>query len=267
MYLKKYDKYYLRILKHAKFPFMKLKGNAMGNKSQYSDEEKTLLVIAENIHEISFIVNYLNDSTFYVYANSPTFIKTKIPDYRYINYHMHNYFHNVYILKERMTAFLKRVKRASKDIEIKKAADLKLKIIDQYFQNHIKTRNEHTHLVRFIDKDISTLEFFESACGSELLNDRGLIKKEHVKMAFSEAKKSCLRFMKNSNISINDFVGQYFDFITELILDGSGLLKVHLRKYSYEENRKSEVKGSGLHSTYLGEDEDVRATHLTRSSN
>ena len=59
MYTKKYDKYYRRIYKHEKFPFTKLKENALGNERQYSDEEKTLLVIAENMREISYILNYL----------------------------------------------------------------------------------------------------------------------------------------------------------------------------------------------------------------
>jgi hypothetical protein len=53
-------------------------------------------------------------------------------------------------------------------------------------------------------------------------------------MAYSEVKKSWLRFMKTSNISIHGFVSQYFDFITQLILDNNGSFRVLLRKYSYE---------------------------------
>jgi hypothetical protein len=234
MYVGKYDKYYRRIYKHDKFPFMKLKGNATGNKSQYTDEEKTLLVIAENMREISYILGYLNDSKLYLRANPSAFIRTRIPDARYLNYHMHNYFNNVYILKERVTAFLQRIKRSSKDIEKKRAADSEIEIIDEYFRSHGKIRNEHTHRIRYIDNDISTLETLEGAYGSKLFNDRKLVKKGHVLMAYSEVKKSWLRFVKASNISISDFVSQYFDFIIQLILDEHGSLRVLLRKYSYE---------------------------------
>jgi hypothetical protein len=213
---------------------MKLKGNATGNKSQYTDEEKTLLAIAENMREISYIVNYLNDGKLYLYAHPAPFIRTRVPGARYLNYHMHNYFNNVYILKERMTAFVQRIKRSSRDIEIKRGVDNEIANIDQFFRNYGKIRNEHTHRVRYIDNGISVLETFEGAYASKLFNDRKLIKKGHVSMAYSEVKKSWLRFMKTSNISIHGFVSQYFDFITQLILDNNGSFRVLLRKYSYE---------------------------------
>ena len=234
MYIRKYEKYYRQIYEHEKFPFTKLKGNATGNKSQYNDEEKTLLVIAENMREISYIVNYLNDSKLYLYSNPSPFIKTKIPNARYLNYHIHNYLNNVYILKERITSFLRRIKKSSEDIETKRVTDSFCAIIDEYFEKYGKIRNEHTHRVRYIDKDISRLETFEGAYSSSLFKGRKLIKKGHVSMAYSEVKKSWLEFMKTSNISLINFVSQYFDFIMKLILDKNGSLKIHLRKYSYE---------------------------------
>ena len=235
MYIRKYDKYYRRIFKHAKFPFTILKGDATGNKSQYSDEEKTLLVIVENMTEISYTLNYLNDSRLYLYLNPSSFLKTKIPNARYLNYHMHNYFNNAYILKERMTSFLQRMKKASKDIETKKLTDSFCAIIEKYFEKYGKIRNEHTHIVRYIDHDISTLETFEGAYGSNLFHSEKLIKKDHVSMAYSKVKKSWLKFMKTSNIAINNLVSKYFDFIIELILNKNGSLKILLKKYSYEQ--------------------------------
>ena len=62
MYVRNFNKYYRRIYKHEKFPFDKLQVDATGNRNLYTDEEKTLLVIAENMTEISHIVNYLRDS-------------------------------------------------------------------------------------------------------------------------------------------------------------------------------------------------------------
>ena len=213
MYTKKYDKYYRRIYKHEKFPFTKLKESALGNERQYSDEEKTLLVIAENMREISYILNYLSDSKLYVYLNPTPFIKSKITNARYLNYHMHNYFNNVYILKERMSAFLQRIKRSSKDAGTKRVAGSYHATIEQYFKPYGKIRDKHTHLVRYIDDDISTLEAFEDAYGSSFFNDNKLIKKNHISMAYSEVKKPWLNFMKISDISINNLVSEYFDFI------------------------------------------------------
>jgi hypothetical protein len=234
MYIKKYDKYYRRIYKHEKFPFTKLKGDATANKIQYTDEEKTLLVIAENLTEISHLVNYLNDSKLYLYSNPSPFIKTKIPNARYLNYHMHSYFNNVYILKERMTSFLQRMKRSSNNIETKRITDSFSAVIDTYFEKYGKIRNEHTHRIRYIDSDISRLETFECYYRSCFFNKTTLIKKSHVSMAYSEVKKSWLKFMKTSNISLIDLVSQYFNFIIELILDKNESFRILLRKYSYE---------------------------------
>jgi len=241
MYMRKYDKYYRRIFKHTKFPFTKLKENATGNKSQYSDEEKTLLVIAENMREISYTFNYLNDSRLYLYLNPSSFLKTKIPNARYLNYHMHNYFNNAYILKGRMISFLQRMKKASKDIETKKLVDSFCAIIEKYFEKYKKIRNDHTHIVRYIDHDISTLETFESAYGSSFIDSGKIVKKGHVSMAYSEVKKNWLKFMKTSDIAISNLVSEYFDFIIKLILNKNGSFKILLKKYSYEQNRKNEL--------------------------
>lgn len=234
MYIKKYDKYYRRIYKNDKFPFAKLQENARGNKSPYSSEEKTLLVLANNINEISFIVGYLNDSKLYLYYTSSPSIKTKVPNARYLNYHMHNYLNNIYILKARMLSFLQRIKRATQDIEIKRDADSVYSLIDEYFSGFGRIRNAHTHRARYIDKDILTLETVENVYRDDFLNIGNLIKKRHISMASSEVKKSWLEFIKSSNISINALVSEYFDFITELILDKNGSIRIILRKYPHE---------------------------------
>jgi len=234
MNIRKHNKYHRRILKHEKFPFAKLKANALGDSIQYSNEEKTLLVIAENMREISYILNYLNDSKLYIYSKPTPFIKSKIPNARYLNYHMHNYVNNVYILKERMSAFMQRIKRSSKEIETKKAASSFYKTIEQFFDKYGQIRDKHTHLVRYIDNDIHNLETFESAYSSMLFNSKKIIKKMHISMAYSEVKNTWLDFMKKSNISINNLVSKYFYFVTELILNKDGSFKVILKKYSYE---------------------------------
>jgi hypothetical protein len=234
MNIRKHDKYHRRILKHEKFPFAKLKANALGDSIQYSNEEKTLLVIAENMREISYILNYLNDSKLYIYSKPAPFIKNKIPNGRYLNYHMHNYFNNVYILKERMSAFMQRIKRSSKEIETKETASSFYATIEQFFDKYGEIRDKHTHLVRYIDNDIYNLETFESAYSSMLFNSKKIIKKIHISMAYSEVKNTWLDFMKKSNISINNLVSEYLYFITELILNKDGSFKVILKKYSYE---------------------------------
>jgi hypothetical protein len=234
MNLKKHDMYYFRILKHKKFPFAKLKANALGDGIQYSNEEKTLLVIAENMREISFVLNYLNDSKLYIYSKPSSFIKNKIPNARYLNYHMHNYFNNVYILKERMSSFMQRIKRASTDSETKTAATSLYITIEKFFDKYGKIRDKHTHSVRYIDNDICHLETFESAYGSRLLNSKKIVKKIDISMAYSAVKKTWLEFMKESNTSINNLVLKYLHITTELILNKDGSFKVILKKYSYE---------------------------------
>lgn len=234
MSTRQHNKYHRRILNHEKFPFAKLKANALGDSIQYSKEEKTLLVIEENMREISYILNYLNDSKLYIYSMPKPFIKNKIPDARYLNYHMHNYFNNVYILKARMSAFMQRIKRASTEIETKNAASAFYTTIEQFFDKYGKIRDKHTHSVRYIDNDIYNLETFESAYSSPVFNSKKIIKKRHISMAYSEVKNTWLDFMKKSNVAISNLVSKYLHFLNELILNKDGSFKIILKKYSYE---------------------------------
>jgi hypothetical protein len=215
-------------------PWEKLQGNAMGKKSEYTNEERTVMVVAENMQEISYVLNYLNDSKLYLYVSPSTFIKTKIPTARYLNYHMHNYFNNVYILKERMTGFLQKIKKSSKDIEIRKSVASFNGRVEKFFEKYGTIRHEHTHRIRYIDRDISRLESFEGAYSSDFWNDKKIIKKVHVSMAYSEVKKAWLEFMKTSNESISRLVSEYFDFIIKMILGENGSIRIILRKLSYE---------------------------------
>jgi len=215
-------------------PWEKLQENAVGKKSEYTNEEKTVMVVAENMQEISYILNYLNDSKLFLYLNPSPFIKTKIPTARYLNYHMHNYFNNVYILKERMTGFLQRIKRSSKDIEIRKSTNSLSRHVEKFFEKYETIRHAHTHRIRYIDTDISILESFEGVYSSDFWNDKKIIKKVHVSMAYSEVKKVWLEFMKESNVAISRLVSEYLDFIIKAILEKNGSIRIILRKFSYE---------------------------------
>ena len=146
---------------------------------------------------------------------------------------MHNYFNNVYILKERMTSFLKRIKKSSKNSETKRIADSFSAVVDKYFENYGKIRNQHTHRIRYIYKDISRLETFEGYYSSSF-NQPKTVKKSHVSMAYSEVKKAWLRFVETSNKSLIDFVSKYFDFILKLILPENGSFRILMPKYAYE---------------------------------
>ena len=133
-----------------------------------------------------------------------------------------------------MTSFLQRIKRSSKENDTKKAVSSFYITVEQYFDKYGKIRDKHTHITRYIDNDIYNLETFENAYSSILFNKEKIIKKKHISLAYSEVKKAWLDFMRTSNISINNLVSRYFNFIIDLILEKNGSFKIFLKKHAYE---------------------------------
>jgi len=226
---KKYQKYYRRVLKHKCVSF-KLKDP--------TKEEKTLRILFENMREISILLSNLRDSKKYVWMNpsKSKYSKKNIPMARYLNYHLHSYLNNLYILEERIKSFLKKIKRATNNSQLKDSiSKFEINIIEILKETR-NIRNNHVHQARYIDEDISRLESFEDYLKTDF--NSIIISKKHISMAYSKVKAEWLKYMKNNNDLIADLISKYFDFITTCIIDEDGSFKILLKKYSYENSRK-----------------------------
>jgi hypothetical protein len=243
---KQYDKHFRQVIGHNRFPWSKLIENAKGGKMDYDDDEKTLLVLAENMRAVLGLFEHLSDAKLYIHFKPTPSVQKHIPYSRYLNYHLHGYLNNVYMLSERMTSFLARIKKSAKDERMKKDIDKFTQIVVDNFETLNDIRNRHVHTTRYIDEDICRLEEFEYAYNGSAFIGSKIIQKKHVSMAHSEVKKNWMLFISTSNQLLRALILLYFNFLIDLFINNDKSLKIHLNKYSYEVQRS----GKGVRSIH-----------------
>jgi len=120
--------------------------------------------------EIYLTVERLNDLENYI-SNFPK-TKSSLSKINYLRFLIENHFNEVYILKERLVSYLKKIERSyQKDHKqglIKNKCQQLIDKIEESFQNIQRHRHIHIHRSRYSDKDISRLEAL--SINEELIN-------------------------------------------------------------------------------------------------
>jgi hypothetical protein len=126
-------------------------------------DSKFAAVLANGYFEIQ--------TTYFTVANVPEYFRRspqRLPNARadYLAFVVHAYLNEVYVLEERMCAFLKALPRAaSKNSEMRKQLEAiepcLLKLVRESFKNIRSSRATHVHQQRFVDDGIHRLSTLE----------------------------------------------------------------------------------------------------------
>ncbi len=143
----------------------------------------------------------------------------------YLKYHVENYLNEIYLLKNRMIAYLKLLVRAYKKSKyseyVFKTISPLFSLISKGLDGYIKIRGAHVHENRYSDIDfdrLTTLEFFANRHGelskpmSHLLN-----------RAYTETETKWVDNIKQALEGIKKIIEFYFSTLIEAITEG-GLL-------------------------------------------
>jgi len=156
--------------------------------------------------------------------------KTKISKVRHMSYHIECYLNEVYILKERLKAYITKVGRLyrndPKHSDVLKKTRVLFPLINGAFDNIVKARGFHVHKSRFKDDDldrISSLEFFAQHGGEELRLLRNLFK-----LDYRIIKKKYKKTLVNNNKEIRKLLDACFDILYEVVTLQDG--KLHCPK-------------------------------------
>jgi len=112
-------------------------------------------------NEILYSYDTLKDIKYY--CNNFPFQKENLR-IRYLRYNIENYLNEMYILKNRLESFPKKLERLYKNcskINNKKFKNFQL-IFKDKFNKYDKIRGEHVHQYRYYDKDIKRLSLIEN---------------------------------------------------------------------------------------------------------
>jgi hypothetical protein len=142
--------------------------------------------------------------------------------YRYMNYHVTFYLQEVYILEQRLTTYLKNVKKLKVKLEGKGIAarfDSVDTRIHAAFLGVKKIRGLHVHARPFTDQNLDFLSMY-----SVLAEIEPTQFKEHEEDAYFSARYDWKKQMVKNKESIKDLLDQVFDFLYGQLTTGKPLL-------------------------------------------
>jgi len=142
-------------------------GNSLFNENKSShiaikQSDKALFIESKLFRPLSEIMNNIEAlENISIYAASFTYKKQGISRISYLRYHIENYLNELYILKNRLIAYLTLIERSYKKCGRKEHISNELKPIYEIVSNslgkYINVRGAHVHQQRYTDSEIDKL--------------------------------------------------------------------------------------------------------------
>ena len=153
-----------------------------------------------------------------------TFIKTEPPENseinysNYLNYHIHNYFQEMYILKERIKTYATKVYRKYQKVTnidlIDRTKETIIRVTDSLntITGDRGIRNIHVHEKKYTDDNLNWLS-----------STTFLVKNNHIEYTsiqseiYIETRNKWIETIENNNKFLMDMLDNYFKVLTEII--------------------------------------------------
>jgi hypothetical protein len=155
-------------------------------------------------------------------------LKSKISKSRYLSYHIENYYSEIYIFRNRLVDYAKKILRANKqarDYDDKKAImDIMINGVYTLFSSFISIRGNNVHKYRFEDDDIDRSLQWEIIISTPPDNTLPFFRKTANYM-IRKARKKWIERIKEYNSLCSVILDTYFKAVYSIVFDKSGKLK------------------------------------------
>ncbi len=217
-----------RLLKEHRHDFEQAIGNELlktnGPKSidrELSPPELFIRKIVNGYQEISD--SFENLENIEIYIRRFPYRGTRITPIAYLRFNMENYFHELYVLYERLKAYLKiiqRIYQKNSDAQtIKSVLESLQNNVCKVFEVLVRIRGSHVHVTRFEDTTLRRLSLLE-------LLSRGDIEfKILYQNAYKEARHEIVLSIKNNNGMIREILDAYFEILNSIVFDDTRQLR------------------------------------------
>ena len=121
-----------------------------------TNRDEKLRKILFGFTEIDVSIKVLNDIPFYIKHFPPK--NSNVSKTRFLNYHVGNYFNEMYILRERLVAYQKVITRIYKNDQrlVEMGNQIRhLEFLISGFDNIVDVRGKHVHQNRYDDNDFT----------------------------------------------------------------------------------------------------------------
>lgn len=183
-----------------------------------SPKENLLRKILSGFVEIESTFEVLRDIPFYLMrfpSKHPQVSKT-----RFLNYHVGNYFNEIYILRERLRSYQRVIARIYKNDprlkETRKHIE-KFELLVSSFDDIVSLRGKHVHQKRYGDEDFERLNLYEHSAN---LDDP--IFNRIYPLALREYRKKWLKTFSENNNTVKIILDAYFEILYDVVFDKDG---------------------------------------------
>jgi hypothetical protein len=158
-----------------------------------------------------------------IYVNSFPYRRQRVSRVAYLRYHIESYYEEIYILKERLIAYLTAITRAYRKSDrakvVKEGLGPLFSIVSNTLKAYVDRRGAHVHVARYSDGDIdrlSTLELLSSQQG-RLAETLAPLYHE----AYRSVRRTWHRRIKDDLAALDNLIDAYFERVLACtIVDG-----------------------------------------------
>jgi len=152
--------------------------------------------------------------------------KQNISRLNYLKYHVNNYLNEIYILKNRLNAYLTTISRAYSKSEYKDQVSETIvpifELIAQVFKSYIEIRGSHVHEKRYSDKEFSRLSTLELLSKSN--DEFGQIMTEMYLQNYKKTRKTWISKIDSDINAIKKLLDIYFSKLLQIVFRDGHLL-------------------------------------------
>ncbi len=192
---------------------------------QLSHEEKfEVQVLFSGFMEITGSYERLEDIE--VYIGRFPFSNTRISKLRHLQYHIENYFSEVYVLKNRLITYLDCIKKAYKSdprcLKVRAETKRLRLIIEKTLENLVNIRGDHVHLSRYEDPDLDRLSLFEVLSHGAQDEGPDMALKALHEWNYKDTRRKWKRTISKNNLATRKLLDVYFSGLHQFLFDGKG---------------------------------------------
>lgn len=190
-------------------------------------QDRYEILLFEGFTEISNNIETLKLINIFINKEPPN--DAEINYSNYLTYHVHNYFQEMYILKERLTTYGTKIQRKYKNVtDSILIENVKNMIVDT--TNSLKSitgdggiRNLHVHEKKYTDEDLNWL-----SSTTLLVNSNHIDYTPAQEDAYKKTRDKCSKIIEENNTNLMIILDRYFGALLPVISKDNIVIKPHL---------------------------------------
>jgi len=186
-----------------------------------TEREAIVYDLYRGLEEIEETHRHLKDIE--IYIRRFPYGDTDISRVRHLGYHIGNFLGEVYILKERLIAYLNKIKKLHRADRRRLLVERRLEPIYQYVSNSLENivavRGGHVHDLRYVDEDIHKLTMFELILEGASGEEWEVYFEHSFDMDYQQVRRKWRGKIKQIDSDLSDLLDNYFKMLHFTIFD------------------------------------------------